>query len=120
MTETSVVHVRDPGGFDVYIGRAAPRARDERCHVWSVFANPFSVRRYGLAASLEYFDVIWRHRLGGHVGEYWRDRLESLRGKRIACWCKEDGREVPCHGDVLVKLLEQMENTDAVHPIQTD
>lgn len=29
--------------------------------------------------------------------------LEPLRGKRLACWCAP----LPCHGDVIVELLER-------------
>lgn len=32
-----------------------------------------------------------------------RPDLEPLRGKRLACWC----HPLPCHGDVIVELLEQ-------------
>lgn len=32
--------------------------------------------------------------------------IESLRGKRIACWCKPDKS---CHGDIIVKILNELE-----------
>ena len=31
------------------------------------------------------------------------DRLDELRGRRLACWCPP----LPCHGDVLVDLVER-------------
>ena len=30
--------------------------------------------------------------------------LPELRGKVLACWCKDQGHEVPCRGDVLAEL----------------
>ena len=29
--------------------------------------------------------------------------IESLRGKTLGCWCSPQ----PCHGDVIVKILEE-------------
>lgn len=34
--------------------------------------------------------------------------LDELRGKRLGCWCKPG----PCHGDVLVRLLSEAQDTD--------
>ena len=34
------------------------------------------------------------------------DSLHELEGKVLGCWCKVKGHE-PCHGDVLVELLEK-------------
>ncbi len=41
--------------------------------------------------------------------QYWSDKfknndIEELRGKNIACFCSLDS---PCHGDVLLKLLNE-------------
>lgn len=33
-----------------------------------------------------------------------RDNIEQLRGKDLACWCKEGE---PCHGDVLIEYLNE-------------
>jgi len=32
-------------------------------------------------------------------------KLETLRGKDLACWCPHDGR--PCHADVLLRLANK-------------
>jgi hypothetical protein len=29
----------------------------------------------------------------------------KLRDKTLGCWCKEGGKDVPCHGDVIVEFL---------------
>lgn len=36
--------------------------------------------------------------------EWIRDNIEQLRGKDLACWCKEGE---PCHGDVLIEYLNE-------------
>jgi hypothetical protein len=33
------------------------------------------------------------------------NRLDELKGKTLGCWC----RPLPCHGDVLVELIEKGE-----------
>jgi len=113
MTETTVVHVHDPDGFDVYIGRAAPRAKDPRCRIASPFANLYTLRRYTLSQSLDEYEGMWRGWLmygAPCIRQHYRMLLESLRGKRLGCWCKKKGREVPCHGDILVKLLQELKD----------
>jgi Domain of unknown function (DUF4326) len=32
--------------------------------------------------------------------------VPELRGKVLACWCKERDRAVACHGDVLAELAD--------------
>jgi hypothetical protein len=80
-------HGQIPTGA-IYVGRAAPGLRK------SPYANPYSVKAYGLAESLrryrshaEAFDLATlRHDLAGHD---------------LACWCPLDQ---PCHADVLFEL----------------
>lgn len=38
------------------------------------------------------------------------DRSTKLRGKNLACWCRDDGK--PCHADVLLELANR-EASDA-------
>jgi hypothetical protein len=33
--------------------------------------------------------------------------LPELAGKRLGCHCKQPDQDVPCHGDVLVRLLAE-------------
>lgn len=90
---TTVVHVDDPQGYDVYIGRA----NRHRGLEGSPFANPFSIGK------------LTREEVLTHYREYITKRPDlieqarrTLRGKRLGCWCKPEG----CHGDVLVELIE--------------
>ncbi len=82
---TRVVHCkREP--YDVYIGRP------------SKWGNPF---RMGADGTRD--EIIAKYR------DYVRSRpdlmasLGELRGKVLGCWC----RPLPCHGDVLVELIER-------------
>lgn len=85
MTETTVVHRRDP--HDVYIGRP------------SKWGNPFVIGVHGTRA-----DVIKKY------DEWIRTRPElmaaigELKGKRLGCWCHPE----PCHGDVLAYLASSI------------
>jgi len=82
--ETRVVNLRHEK-YDVYIGRG------------SKWGNPFKIGADGTRE-----EVIEKYR------QYIMNRpdllndLEELRGKCLGCYCKPK----PCHGDVLVELLE--------------
>lgn len=93
----TVVNVRGSTPFDVYIGR-----------VESYWGNPFVVGKRGKWGArnteecLEKFEAWMREMLD--VKYPWMVReLLKLRGKRLGCWCAPQ----PCHGDVLVKLIEE-------------
>lgn len=94
---TTIVNLKHTPIYDVYIGRSVP----SRGLLASPWANP-----YRLTPGTDRETVLRQYR------RYLADRphlvmaTKELRGKRLACWCKEPGREVPCHGDVLVELAE--------------
>lgn len=96
--KAQVVHVNDPGGYDVYIGRGVPRRGLER----SIWANPYPINQNTeRAAVLE----MYRWYLNSSLGENLRSKLWELRGKRLGCWCKPEA----CHGDVLAELANNLE-----------
>jgi hypothetical protein len=93
-TKTRVVHCkREP--YDVYIGRP------------SKWGNPFSHKDGTLAQ----YKVDTRE----EAIEWYREwiltqpellaSLHELHGKTLGCWC----HPLPCHGDVLVELIEQLD-----------
>jgi hypothetical protein len=93
---TTVVHLQRKNGAvvqdcDVYIGRACNmggwRLPQSKWH------NPYSVKQYG-AQAIPMFEQYLRN--SPLINE-----IEELRGKRLGCWCSPQ----PCHGDVLVKIL---------------
>lgn len=108
MTNTQVVHVRHYHGphKTVYIGRP------QRGFPWR-FGNPFPITE-----SVNRTKCIERYRLWLQEGltfgnpdatperrQWILDNLPTLRGKKLACFCKPQA----CHGDVLVEMLERME-----------
>lgn len=99
--QTAVVHINDPAGYDVYIGRY----NFSRKLKASVFQNPF---RVGPDGTREGCIALYEHRLrqflAGPDAAEWRGKLETLRGKRLGCWCAPQA----CHGDVLVRLLTEL------------
>ncbi len=64
------------------------------------WGNPFVIGKDGSRSEViaKYKEYI-KHR-GDLLAE-----LNELKGKNLACWCKP----LPCHGDVLVELIEKME-----------
>ena len=62
----------------------------------SKWCNPFSVKKYGLDECLRLYEE--------HVRKNLMNSLEELRDKKeLGCWCKPN----KCHGDILIKLLEE-------------
>jgi hypothetical protein len=75
----------------VYIGRP------------SIFGNPYRIGYDGTRV-----EVIQKYEL--YVVDrikhdpWFRDAVKGLHGKLLSCWC----RSLPCHGDVLVKIAEEL------------
>ncbi|SNW63019.1 hypothetical protein ORPV_1115 [Orpheovirus IHUMI-LCC2] len=105
--ETTVVRLRRQGGkvvqdCDVYIGR--------RCNMggWNLpeskWANPFKIGTDGTRDEViqKYYNhIVSKPEL--------ISSLHELRGKRLGCWCKPN----PCHGDILLYILQQYSNTQS-------
>jgi hypothetical protein len=70
----------------------------------SIFANPFKVGKDG-----DLDEVIQKYKM--YILKKIKDKeikledIENLKGKNLGCWCKLPDREVQCHGDVLIELL---------------
>ncbi len=90
MSETRVVNVRNEG-HDVYIGRG------------SRWGNPFKIGIDGNRMEvIEKYKKYIRSVFTGHLD------LSELKGKRLGCHCAP----LPCHGDVLKKLVDEMEEPE--------
>jgi hypothetical protein len=71
----------------------------------SPFANPFRIGKHGTRLEIiEKYERYMRRVL--LEDEQMRKNLLSLRGKNLGCWCAPE----PCHGDVLVRLLDEFDN----------
>lgn len=101
MPETTVVHVKDVNLADPdvdHIGRRNNRYRLKE----SVWCNRFPIGEgVDRERAVELYESALRSALRDDPGKWWD--IETLRGKRLACWCHPK----PCHGDVLVKLLAE-------------
>lgn len=97
MNKTRVVHVNDPGGFDIYIGRAVHRKGFHR----SKWANDVAITLRGpRVVSRQMALDAYRAHL-----EHSPDLLAALpelKGKVLGCWCKPEA----CHGDLLAELAD--------------
>jgi len=70
------------------------------------WGNPFRVSATRSAAeSVAEFRLMMNHALAA-TNEVMGDRLKTLRGKNLACWCKPGD---PCHADVLLELANPSE-----------
>jgi hypothetical protein len=73
--------------FDVYIGRGTK------------WGNPFVIGRDGDRSTVIAKYRRWIESEAGLMAS-----IPELRGKVLGCWCSP----LPCHGDVLVELLEEV------------
>lgn len=86
----------------VYIGRAFKN------DVWilkeSIFHNPFKLRRN--ATEQERKECIEKYEAYLRSKPDLLSKIETLRGKTLACFCKPK----LCHGDVIEKILNEQKN----------
>jgi hypothetical protein len=62
-------------------------------------ANPFRVKKHGRDEALRLYRE-WLPTVPNLEG-----LLEELRGKTLACWCKEPDRWVACHCDEIAEAI---------------
>lgn len=84
--KTKVVNIHYDKIYDVYIGRP------------SIWGNPYKI---GINGTRE--EVLKKYR-EYILGSSKRFLLPDLKGKVLGCFCKP----LACHGDVLIKLLEEI------------
>lgn len=86
--------------YDIYIGRYNPFRNLPK----SVFANPYVIGRDGTRTEvLQKYENYIRRELVRRPDLI--QALRELKGKRLGCWCAPQ----KCHGDVLIKLLKELE-----------
>ena len=87
--ESKVVHVQK-AHYDVYIGRP------------SIWGNPFEIGKDGNRTEVIKKYEQWL--LHSPEAANLRGMLPELKNKTLACWCAPKA----CHGDVLVRILDNM------------
>jgi uncharacterized protein DUF4326 len=108
-------------GDNVYIGRRGIVFIDgERFPKKdSIWANPYkapknkknsgqkqNVPNLTVESAIEKYEIYINKKIND--GEITVDQIRSLKGKRLGCWCKIGGKNLPCHGDVLLKIIENL------------
>lgn len=78
----------------------------------SIFSNPFTIKKTGSRErSIQLFeDYIIKKIEKNNLYV----TLLSLKGKRLGCWCKVPGKNISCHGDIIIKLLNRYERTGSL------
>jgi len=69
----------------------------------TIFGNPYLIGKHGSRK-----DVIARHKRYFYnrlKDALFREAVESLAGKTLACWCTP----LLCHGDVIIEYLESLD-----------
>lgn len=74
----------------------------------SLWANPFKVPDETEKGSLiDRYEVYIRKKI---IDENLQDEVRKLKGKTLGCWCKPS----PCHGDVLLKIIDEYTNSESM------
>jgi len=95
MSIATVVHCKRQG-YDIYIGRP------------SKWGNPFKINAVYQGHKMNRLNTIQAYEdwiRYSDEGQKLLLDIPSLYHKVLGCWCKPQ----PCHGDILVQLLEEME-----------
>lgn len=79
--------------FDIYIGRG------------SIWGNPYTIEEHGRDKAIALYQVYIIDQLDNEPELV--KQLLLLKGKTLGCFCKPK----PCHGDILVKLIDRYSNT---------
>ena len=93
---------------DVYIGRS--------CFMggWNLnpskWANPYTIQDCGTAEK-----AIEKYRKYIMTKPELLASLHELKGKRLGCWCAPN----PCHGDVLVELVNNLKDTEPITKMES-
>ena len=71
----------------------------------SIWANPFKISSKATRETVikQYREYI-SHKIASDPKM--KLELEKLKGKTLGCWCAPE----PCHGDILLELLEKVKN----------
>lgn len=86
---------------DVYIGR------DFNMGGWNLknegFENPYPVKIYGRDECLRLYRNWLDQKINDEPG--FKDKLLSLKGKRLGCWCKPGEA---CHGQIIIEKINNL------------
>lgn len=99
--QTRVINCRveKPGSNAVYIGRPGIWGNPFTHHAGETEADVVVATREEAVEAYEHYIRERLKREPGLLAE-----LRKLKGKTLVCWCKP----APCHGDVLVKLINEL------------
>jgi hypothetical protein len=89
---TKVVNLRiEP--YDLYAGRG------------SIWGNPFQIgvdgdRETVILRYKEWFSFLVKD-------ERIQNELKGMKDKRLGCFCKQPGKNVPCHADIIAEYIDK-------------
>ena len=93
-------------GDGIYIGRP------------SLLGNPYAIGKDGTRGEIieRYRDWLWQQiKLRGEV--YLELQRLAAKAKEedlvLICWCKQPGREIACHGDLIKRAIEWLHSLDS-------
>lgn len=107
-------------GCDCYIGRGGGGLQggwSKYIHATSEWANPYKVGRDGtLSEVISKYNIHIREKIKQDPSKwlyYLKNMVSQGRPLVLGCWCKANKRgeyqaNIPCHGDVIVQLCQEV------------
>ena len=69
----------------------------------SIFGNPYKIGKDGTREEVILAYAEWFYEQITHSAGF-QNEVEKLKGKTLGCWCTP----LPCHGDVILEYLENL------------
>ncbi len=106
-----IINIKSGEKYDVYCGRANKTYNLEE----SIFCNPFPITGYhNREYVINEFKSYFLHKVNNEPE--FKQKVLELKGKTLGCWCKKLDEEVPCHCDIIVDYINNIENTQYYKP----
>ena len=68
------------------------------------WGNPYPVEAFGREEAMRRFRLLFERKAQCLSTEFPVPDIAELKGKNLACWCRED---LACHADILIELANK-------------
>lgn len=94
---------------NIYIGRSGVVFIDGERYPKnnSIFANPYKISpNHNREDVIALYKINLRSLLD--TDKITIQDILNLKGKTLGCWCKEPGKDIKCHGDVILEMINTL------------
>lgn len=94
---TKIINIKSGEKYDIYIGRSG-HGKD------GYFGNPFIIGKHGNREEVlkKYKEYFYKKIV---TDQEFKDKILSLNGKILGCFCDTNDKEITCHGQIIQEYL---------------